>query len=57
MVGQQVVGQPSRPLLTAARMHTHQLFVGVILICIFGEALALYGMIVALILSQQTVSC
>lgn len=34
-----------------------KLFVGVILICIFGEALALYGMIVALILSQQTVSC
>ena len=32
-----------------------KLFVGVILI--FAEALGLYGLIVALILSQQSVSC
>ena len=34
-----------------------KLFVGVILILIFAEALGLYGLIVALILSQQSVSC
>mmetsp|Transcript_12670 Transcript_12670/g.29817 ORF Transcript_12670/g.29817 Transcript_12670/m.29817 type:complete len:168 (+) Transcript_12670:80-583(+) len=34
-----------------------RLFVGVILILIFAEALGLYGLIVALILSQQSVSC
>lgn len=34
-----------------------RLFVGMILILIFAEALGLYGMIVALILSQQTYSC
>ena len=30
---------------------------GVILILIFAEALGLYGLIVALILSQQSVDC
>lgn len=34
-----------------------KLFVGVILILIFAEALGLYGLIVALILSQQNVDC
>ena len=34
-----------------------KLFVGVILILIFAEALGLYGLIVALILSQQSMSC
>lgn len=34
-----------------------KLFVGVILILIFAEALGLYGLIVALILSMQTYSC
>ncbi|KAG5185250.1 V-ATPase proteolipid subunit C-like domain-containing protein [Tribonema minus] len=34
-----------------------RLFVGMILILIFAEALALYGLIVALILSQQSYSC
>ncbi|CAM9370338.1 unnamed protein product [Discosporangium mesarthrocarpum] len=34
-----------------------RLFVGMILILIFAEALGLYGMIVALILSQQTYEC
>lgn len=34
-----------------------KLFVGVILILIFAEALGLYGLIVALILSQQSVDC
>ncbi|CAM9613257.1 unnamed protein product [Ectocarpus sp. 12 AP-2014] len=34
-----------------------KLFVGMILILIFAEALGLYGLIVALILSQQTYSC
>merc|ERR550537_1006913 len=34
-----------------------KLFVGMILILIFAEALALYGMIVALILSQQSFQC
>lgn len=34
-----------------------RLFVGMILILIFAEALGLYGMIVALILSQQTYYC
>ncbi|CAM9363884.1 unnamed protein product [Hapterophycus canaliculatus] len=34
-----------------------RLFVGMILILIFAEALGLYGMIVALILSQQSYSC
>jgi V-type H+-transporting ATPase proteolipid subunit len=33
------------------------MFVGVILILIFAEALGLYGMIVALILSQQSFTC
>merc|ERR1711907_908459 len=33
------------------------LFVGMILILIFAEALGLYGLIVALILSQQSASC
>lgn len=34
-----------------------RLFVGMILILIFAEALGLYGMIVALILSQSSYSC
>merc|ERR1719408_449826 len=34
-----------------------KLFVAVILILIFAEALGLYGLIVALILSQQSVEC
>mmetsp|Transcript_9621 Transcript_9621/g.30823 ORF Transcript_9621/g.30823 Transcript_9621/m.30823 type:complete len:166 (-) Transcript_9621:285-782(-) len=34
-----------------------KLFVGMILILIFAEALGLYGLIVALILSQQTADC
>ncbi|CAM9095450.1 unnamed protein product [Heterosigma akashiwo] len=34
-----------------------KLFVGMILILIFAEALGLYGLIVALILSQQNVEC
>ncbi len=34
-----------------------KLFVGMILILIFAEALGLYGLIVALILSQQSYSC
>uniref|UniRef100_A0A7S1TW60 V-type proton ATPase proteolipid subunit n=1 Tax=Phaeomonas parva TaxID=124430 RepID=A0A7S1TW60_9STRA len=34
-----------------------KLFVGMILILIFAEALGLYGLIVAIILSQQTFSC
>jgi len=34
-----------------------KLFVGMILILIFAEALGLYGLIVALILSQQNVKC
>ncbi|CAM9579731.1 unnamed protein product [Phaeothamnion confervicola] len=34
-----------------------RLFVGMILILIFAEALGLYGLIVALILSQQSYSC
>lgn len=34
-----------------------KLFVGMILILIFAEALGLYGLIVALILSQNTYSC
>mmetsp|Transcript_11028 Transcript_11028/g.21973 ORF Transcript_11028/g.21973 Transcript_11028/m.21973 type:complete len:175 (+) Transcript_11028:23-547(+) len=34
-----------------------KLFPGMILILIFGEALGLYGLIVALILSQKTFSC
>lgn len=34
-----------------------RLFVGMILILIFAEALALYGLIVALILSQQSYAC
>lgn len=34
-----------------------KLFVGMILILIFAEALGLYGLIVALILSQQSYQC
>jgi len=34
-----------------------KLFVGMILILIFAEALGLYGLIVALILSQQKQDC
>lgn len=34
-----------------------KLFVGMILILIFGEALGLYGLIIALILSQSTEAC
>merc|ERR1712224_864639 len=34
-----------------------KLFVGVILILIFAEALGLYGLIVALILSSNTMKC
>jgi len=34
-----------------------KLFVGMILILIFAEALGLYGLIVAIILSQQSFSC
>lgn len=34
-----------------------KLFVGMILILIFAEALGLYGLIVALILSQNVVEC
>lgn len=34
-----------------------RLFVGMILILIFAEALGLYGMIVALILSQSSYTC
>lgn len=34
-----------------------KLFVGMILILIFAEALGLYGLIVALILSQQSFNC
>lgn len=34
-----------------------RLFVGMILILIFAEALGLYGLIVALILSQQSYDC
>ena len=34
-----------------------RLFVGMILILIFAEALGLYGLIVALILSQQSFQC
>jgi V-type H+-transporting ATPase proteolipid subunit len=34
-----------------------KLFVGLILILIFAEALGLYGLIVAIILSQQVVEC
>ena len=34
-----------------------KLFVGMILILIFAEALGLYGLIVALILSQQSAEC
>eukprot|EP00455_Lapot_gusevi_P056226 TRINITY_DN929_c0_g1_i2.p1 TRINITY_DN929_c0_g1~~TRINITY_DN929_c0_g1_i2.p1 ORF type:complete len:165 (+),score=75.02 TRINITY_DN929_c0_g1_i2:88-582(+) len=34
-----------------------KLFVGMILILIFGEALGLYGLIIALILSQQKKEC
>ena len=34
-----------------------RLFVGMILILIFAEALGLYGLIVALILSQQSYVC
>jgi len=34
-----------------------KLFVGMILILIFAEALGLYGLIVAIILSQQKFSC
>ena len=34
-----------------------RLFVGMILILIFAEALGLYGLIVALILSQQSYQC
>ena len=34
-----------------------KLFVGMILILIFAEALGLYGLIVALILSQKSYTC
>ena len=34
-----------------------KLFVGMILILIFGEALGLYGLIIALILSQSKADC
>jgi len=36
-----------------ANAQQSQIFVGMILILIFAEALGLYGLIVALILSQQ----
>jgi V-type H+-transporting ATPase proteolipid subunit len=35
-----------------ANAQQEQIFVGMILILIFGEALGLYGMIIAIILSQ-----
>jgi V-type H+-transporting ATPase proteolipid subunit len=35
----------------------NKLYVGLLIMLIFAEALALYGLIVALILSQNTYSC
>jgi V-type H+-transporting ATPase proteolipid subunit len=35
----------------------NKLYVGMLIMLIFSEALALYGLIVALILSQKTYSC
>ena len=35
----------------------NKLFVGMLIMLIFSEALALYGMIVALIVSQHSYSC
>merc|ERR1712224_331519 len=40
-----------------ANAQQEKLFVGMILILIFAEALGLYGLIVALILSQSTQTC
>merc|ERR1712187_322357 len=42
---------------TRANAQEKQLFVGMIPILIFAEALGLYGLIVAIVLSQDTVSC
>ena len=35
----------------------NKLFVGMLIMLIFSEALALYGMIIALIVSQHSYSC
>ena len=43
--------------LVGANAQQPRLFVGMILILIFAEALGLYGLIVALILSQQSAEC
>merc|ERR1712062_139608 len=42
---------------TRANAQEKQLFVGMILILIFAEALGLYGLIVAIVLSQQSGDC
>ena len=42
---------------TPFKQTSSQLFVGMILILIFAEALGLYGLIVALILSQNSFVC
>merc|ERR1712062_385302 len=42
---------------TRANGQEKQLFVGMILILIFAEALGLYGLIVAIVLSQQSGDC
>merc|ERR1719487_1206539 len=42
---------------TRANAQEKQLFVGMILILIFAEALGLYGLIVAIVLSQDTAGC
>merc|ERR1719326_197110 len=42
---------------TRANAQEKQLFVGMILILIFGEALGLYGLIVAIVLSQLKSDC
>merc|ERR1719511_482398 len=42
---------------TRANAQEKQLFVGMILILIFAEALGLYGLIVAIVLSQSSAGC
>merc|ERR1711918_114909 len=42
---------------TRANAQEKQLFVGMILILIFAEALGLYGLIVAIVLSQDSAGC
>lgn len=50
-----VSGAPGGDALTAEE--SNKLYVGLLIMLIFSEALALYGLIVALILSQHSYSC